>query len=551
MAVKAQFSLSVVLRLVSALLLGLTIASPQAIAKPSVLEPEAIEAAGAVIRDVVLDRQNVFNLGDPKEDRRLYRLANRLHVVTREEVIRGQLLFQPGDRFDARLLEETERILRRNEFFIDATVRPIAFEGGMVDIEVVTEDVWSLTPKASFSRSGGENRVSLGAEEVNLLGNGQFLRARYLSNVDRDSTQLEFEDRTLNHGWWGLLVRAADNSDGDSALISLERPFPALDARWSAGLRFTTDDRVTPLYSLGDENAEFRHERDFHRIYGGWSMGLKSGWVHRWTAGYIHDDNRFSAPLEPDPDRVTVIPTDRNLRYPFIGLEILEDNFEKAENVNVMGRTEDVLLGARLAATLGYSSTTLGADRNAWVASAQGSVGFGSLNSKALLLGFNGQARLEDGDLRNARLRFDARYYRRQSDRRTFFVEVSGTAGDNLDLDDPIELGGRTGLRGYPLRYQGGDAKAVLSVEQRWFTNKYPFRLFRLGAAVFADVGRAWGENPIGEENQGWLRDVGFGLRIAPVRASRRIVHIDFAFPLDGDSSIDSVQVLFRARSTF
>ncbi len=262
--VKAQFSLLAHTRLWSAFLLGLIFLASLARAAPSLLDPEAIEASGAIIREVVLDRQNVFNLEDPKEDRPLYRLANRLHVVTREEVVRGQLLFQPGDRFDARLLEETERILRRNEFLIDATVRPIAFENGMVDIEVVTEDVWSLTPKASFSRSGGENRVSLGGEEVNLLGNGQFLRARYLSNVGRVSIQLEFEDRTLNHGWWGLLVRAADNSDGDSALVSLERPFPALDARWSAGIRLSTDDRVTPLYSLGEESAEFRHQRDFH-----------------------------------------------------------------------------------------------------------------------------------------------------------------------------------------------------------------------------------------------------------------------------------------------
>ncbi len=515
------------------------------------LDPQSIEASGAVIRDIVFTRQNVFDLTDPEEDGRLYRLANRLHRVTQEPVVEGQLLFQPGDAFKARLLEESERILRRNEFLIDATIRPILVEDGMVDIEVITEDVWSLTPKASFSRSGGENRVSLGAEEVNLLGQGQVLRARYLSTVDRDSTQFEFEDLTLNNGWWGLRLQAANNSDGDSARISLDRPFPALDARWSAGVTLTTDDRVTPLYSLGEESAEFRHQREFYRVYGGWSAGLHDGWVRRWSLGLIYDDNRFSQPLEPDPSRTTFVPEDRILRYPFLSLELIEDRFEKAENVNAMGRTEDVLLGARLAASLGYSSTGLGADRNAWIASARGSIGFGSLNTSALLLAMEANGRIHDGDLRNARLSFDARYYRRQSDRRTFFLEASGTAGHDLDLDDPIELGGRTGLRGYPLRYQGGDSKAVLSVEQRWFTNKYPWRLFRLGGAVFVDLGRTWGVNPIDEENQGWLKNVGFGLRIAPVRASRRIIHIDFAFPLDGDSSIDSVQVLFRAESSF
>ena len=47
------------------------------------------------------------------------------------------------------------------------------------------------------------------------------------------------------------------------------------------------------------------------------------------------------------------------------------------------------------------------------------------------------------------------------------------------------------------------------------------------------------------------LRDVGLGLRLAPTRASSKIVHIDLAFPLDGDSGIDSVQILVEAKKSF
>ena len=70
------------------------------------------------------------------------------------------------------------------------------------------------------------------------------------------------------------------------------------------------------------------------------------------------------------------------------------------------------------------------------------------------------------------------------------------------------------------MRYQSGESKLLLTLEQRYFTDWYPFRLVRIGAAVFADVGRVWGRNPLGDEPYEWLSDVGLGLRFAPTRSS-------------------------------
>ena len=67
----------------------------------SLPKPAELEAAGALIGDIMYDRQNVFDLDNPKENNALYRLANRWHLVTRETVIRNQLLFGTGDPFSA------------------------------------------------------------------------------------------------------------------------------------------------------------------------------------------------------------------------------------------------------------------------------------------------------------------------------------------------------------------------------------------------------------------------------------------------------------------
>jgi hemolysin activation/secretion protein len=146
----------------------------------------------------------------------------------------------------------------------------------------------------------------------------------------------------------------------------------------------------------------------------------------------------------------------------------------------------------------------------------------------------------------------DARYYKRISDKRLFFVRLNGSYGQNLDLDQQMYLGGDNGLRGYPLRYQAGDKRALLTIEQRFYTDWYPFRLFRVGAAVFYDMGRTWGEGLLGTGNDGLLKDVGAGLRLGNTRSSLgQVVHIDVAYPLDGNNDISNVQFIVEIKKSF
>lgn len=509
-----------------------------------------LQQAGATIGEIVLDKHNIFNLEDPREDKWLYRWANRLHVVTRDRVIKTQLLVRSGEPFDQRLLEESERILRANRFIIDARIEPVAFDDGTVDLKVTTRDVWSLTPDFNFSRSGGANRTSLGVEETNLLGRGQLLRLKWIDNVDRTTVRFDFEDRNLGRSHVATFLRIADNSDGQTQYLSLIRPFYAMDARWSAGGWVLNDDRRTALYRLGEEAAEYRHENQYFTAFGGWSRGLRGGWARRWSAGVVYDDNVFSEVAEPTLP--AVVPENRKLVYPYLGLEILEDDFSTSSNTNQIGRTEDFFMGTRFAASLGWADDSFGADRDALIVAASANLGFGSLQKTALLLTVLADGRREGGQTVNAKTSVNARLFQRQSEKRMFFMTLTGTVGRDLDLDNPVELGGKTGLRGYPLRYQRGDARLLFSVEQRYFTDWYPWRLFRVGGAVFADIGRTWGENPIGEENLGWLKNVGFGFRFAPMRFSTdKVAHLDLAFPLDGDESIDSVQILLEAKRSF
>ena len=523
---------------------------------PSVVPGEPVPndaelaALGATIGEIRIIPENIFDIADPREDNWLFRLANRLHIRTRPHVISHQLLFRTGDRYDRRLLDESERILRSNRYLYDAWIRPVAFRDGCVDIEVRTRDVWTLRPGISFERKGGKNTSSIDLQETNLLGLGSELSIARTFTAERTADSLEFSDAHLFGTWLSTGILLANTSDGSKRSYLLERPFYALDARWAAGVLFTEEDRIDSLVGVETIAPRFRATTKFFRISGGWSPGLRHGWAWRFLLGATRDESRFSAP--PEGTAGAPVPANRVLAYPFAGFELLEDVFEEARNRDQIDRTEDFFLGMRLRATLGHASPRFGSDRRAWPFSA--SFGKGGRFGDRWTVTVNGSAdgRVENGSARDTNLGATTRVYRRLSRRWLFFASLSGTRSIDPDDDHQLLLGGDNGLRGYPQSYQAGDRKLLVTVEQRYYTEWYPFRLFRVGGAIFLDAGRAWGGNATGVPDKGLLRDAGVGLRIGNARSGLgNVIHVDIAFPFDGDPSIDRVQLLVETKQSF
>jgi outer membrane protein assembly factor BamA len=497
---------------------------------------EELEQRGAVVGRVDVAVDDIFDESDPRENRALYRLANKLHLDTKDTTVLSQVLLQPGDTYSVRRAEETARILRDKRYLYDAVVEPTAYdaETNTVDLRVRVRDVWSLSPGIGVGRSGGENKTRARLVDENFLGTGQYLGVGYTSTVDRSGVSLDFRDQNLFHSWWGLNAGYTDSSDGSTASLAIGRPFFSLDTRWSARAHGLTNDQITQLYDLGEKVDEFRQE----------------SWTTRWLAGYRYDRSLFEESFEDVP--TVLLPADRTLSYPWVGVEFIQDHFETTHNQDQIGRTEDVYLGKSLRLELGWTADAFGGDRSAGIFAATGRMG-NYVGKRGLMFVesfWNG--RLESGSLADSLLSTEARYYLRFNEKNVFTAAVEGQHGFDLDLDHQLLLGGDTGLRGYPLRYQGGDTRALVSVEERYFTDWFPFRLARVGAAVFADVGRTWGEAPLASEPQGWLTDVGFGLRLGNARSGLgNVLHIDIAFPLGASGDISSTQLLLEAKKTF
>jgi hemolysin activation/secretion protein len=416
---------------------------------------------------------------------------------------------------------------------------------------VITKDVWTLSPGLSFGRAGGTNSTNFNLQDTNFLGWGKALQVSHGSTVDRTSDALAWTDPNVLGSRWISSLAYIDSSDGSQRSLQVARPFYSLDTTWSTKITAVKYDRTVSRYNLGEKVDQFNDNQSSYELSGGVSGGLIDGWTKRFTFGMRYDRNIFlPTPSTSIPARQ--VPLDRTLSYPFVGFDFLQDKYKKVGDENQIGRTEDLYFGTDVTGEVGLSNGAYGADRNAIMLSAKVLRGFELTELQQLFLTSDFSSRIEDGRARNLIAGAGAKYYWRWRPDWLLYGALSGTVTDSLDPELQLLLGGDNGLRGYPLRYESGTSRALLTVEQRFYTDWYPFRLVRVGGAIFTDVGRTWGSGVIGNSDPGLLRDVGFGLRLGNTRSGLgNVLHIDFAFPLNNIAGIQRFQFLVQTMQSF
>ncbi|MFQ5526120.1 MAG: BNR-4 repeat-containing protein [Thermoanaerobaculia bacterium] len=518
------------------------------------LIPATLE--GARIGQISVNVGDIFDESDPSENRRVFRLVNRLRRRTGDRVIRNELLFEKGDLYSHRLIQESERLLRKKSYLYEAEIRAVDYSDddgdgiGEVDLEVNTRDVWTLGGGVSLSRSGGENMTRFEIDDSNFLGTGTELQLSHATDVERTTTEIKYRNHNLFGKRGQFELGLQHNSDGHRRLFRLGLPFYALDSRRSKSITVVSEERVDPLFDRGQLTSEFGHEIDLLDAHWGFSRGLNDGVAKRWFLGYTVLRDRFTSLVGRPP--AAELPGDRNLSYVWVGLDRIEDRFVKSRDLDRIARTEDINLGTAISGRFGLSSTAIGADRNQALVGLDASTGFQPGSGQHLLfLSGTGGTRWSGQGFENAAISGSARLFRRNRGGRVFYAELQAAAVENLNADEQLLIGGDSGLRGYPLRFQQGDRRLLLTLEQRFYTDREIFKLATLGAAVFVDAGRAWFTGGHELQDLGVLTDVGFGLRLNPTRSGRNnVLHLDVAFPLSGGAGVDSVQFLVAAKES-
>ncbi|HEX9724728.1 MAG TPA: hypothetical protein VGC53_10660 [Vicinamibacteria bacterium] len=499
------------------LCVGALMLSPLAVFAPTAHAKDNPPPIGTI--EIVTNQ--VFHEAEYQQVFWAYQVANKLHVRTREDIIRQELLFAPGDPADPELLAETERNLRSLTFIRDARIETTPGEDGTVDVRVRTFDTWSTVPELAFAKVGNEITWGVGASERNLLGRGKHLELTYRHELERDSTNFFYRDPRVAGSRVASSIGYSDLSDGNRGHFAVSQPFFSIDTKWAFGLQLRGYDQLDPLYQDGDR------VEDLHHVSGGGSIDVARAVLR---TGY--SALRLHAGYQKQRDDVDGAVRDFGILR--VGVSSVRHRYLKLTHVNRFEVAEDFNLGNQASAFFGVSTPALGGEPGKvyfFFLSEQVGVPFGAehfLRGAAVWEARHRRQRLE-----NSLAFFHLEYVNKMSPRRALLATAQLRYGSNLDPEVQLTLGAQNGLRGYPVFQFVGDRSLLLSAEKRIFIADEVARLVSFAVGFFADAGYAW---PTGTKIvfDDLRADVGVGLLLGRNRlsSSRPGVRFDLAYAL-------------------
>ena len=457
----------------------------------------------------------------------LHKLANNLHITTKRETILRNLPINETSDGASINPAEAERVLRGLPFLRDASVS-VNCQRGRYHLQVHTWDNWSLQPSVSFGRKGGKQKSSVGIEDDNLLGLGIGIGFDFAQSDERSSYTLNSKIplHWVDHG--ELSFRLSENSDGFERAVRIGKPFYSLDSRQAYEVALQREERIDKVYQNGELLTEFSHHLESANLEFGWSLGLQGSGVHRWRTGLTLERDTF----EKQPN-FEFTPEDRSSLRPWLDYTYIENHYSVLRDVNLISEREDLHSGWQHNVRLAYGldSRSFG-DKNSihYELHSRRSIAF---DRSWLSLGLNLAG--HSGGVQNSQMNaeLNGEYLKRLTSNIAWYNRLSLRSKSHASLDDPLVLGGDSGLRAYPLQYQHGSEAWLASSELRLYPEINLFQIIEVGAVAFVDVGQARGEAMIENELDDVLASVGVGARLFSSHSSgRNVVHIDLAHPL-------------------
>ena len=134
--------------------------------------------AGKTIGSISIERSQVFD----ENGNWLERAGNNTHMLTRERVIRRDLLFRTGDTLDPQLVVRNKQLLRSRSYIadVDIAIQTDTLDTTQVHLTVKTRDSWTISVDGALHSEG---RTMVGISDANIFGWGNSLKV--MTNFSR------------------------------------------------------------------------------------------------------------------------------------------------------------------------------------------------------------------------------------------------------------------------------------------------------------------------------------------------------------------------------
>jgi len=477
------------------------------------------DSASAVISAVLIQRNDVFDSAEARNW--LTRLANRLHITTRESVVRREILLQQGARFDSAAAAETARNLRALGIFRRVVVDTVRGDSGLM-LRVQTSDGWSTRPDFRFRSTGGQADYTVAFIEDNVLGTATQASVRYHHSVDRTSTSFGFLQPRFIWPQLRLETVFQDLSDGRRFAALVGKPFYAQASRNSLLFLFDDRDQRVLRFFEGERIASDTLRRDYQLLRIEGAVALRAS-----DRGYIRAG--LTAQARKDryrPESSSSFSTPDEATYavgPFV--EWRRSRYVLTRSYQGFGREEDVdvstvvRLGVLAApSAFNYQRDGIGP---ALLAKTGTSLGAGFVLANLLANGVYDADGLDSGSVV-----VSGTVVLQPGARHTLIAHADGGWIKQALPGQDFDLGLGTGPRAFRSHAFTGDRSFYTTMEYRYVVKEELWQLFGIGLAGFVDYGGAWYDG--GSRRTGW--DAGLGLRLGASRASGvEAIRIDLA----------------------
>jgi len=527
----------------------------------SLLAQEAEHCENGRIASVSVERYPVFDATSNGALSKVYAAANWIHIDTREEVVRRELLFEPGDCFDRLRLSESERLLRNFRFIESARVVARQRSDGDVDVVVETHDDWTLRVEPRFNLGGGFAISGVGLTEQNIAGRGSSIELLYLDRAGKDDVGLTYFDPQLAGSRLDLLLSGVRTAPGWTIDVSLAYPFLGLVGRRSAfqqvlyGERWfryvagdspdgDTPEYVQPmtqgLFELGGAGRKAAGRRGIsvkQVTYGltvsyeslSYDQGFYRDSLAAGDRGLIGNTEEalLSTQLSPrETLRLNLILGYQGLRY------------VQRRGVSTLRGLEDIAIGGAADMVVGMAGKAFGTNDSHVLFGLDLYGGIRIVGNWFSLLRLDGEARQDVGEnrWRDMYAAVEWTNFWLLSSRSVAEITTRFRAGWDATVPFQLTLGGPWGLAGYaPDRFPGGARLAVRVANRHRLTTIG--RLLDVGSTAFFDFGRMWANNAAFGRDSGLRASAGLGLRFASPTGSRTTYRLQAAVPIEAGVS--------------
>lgn len=311
-----------------------------------------------LVNDTSVNNTNFFN-----------QIGNKLHISTRQEVVKKNLFFKIGERVDPNLFADNEKFLRDLSFLQDARIIIIPIKENLdeVDVLILVKDVFPIGGSVSEVNT---NLFDMEINNDNVFGSGNRLKFQQLFDTKRNpkySYGVEFLSRNIAGSFLNIAAginfeRPAFNSakrEENSYFLRGELPLVSPYHPYTGGFDLSVNNTQNAYSSDSLYNQQLKYGYYNADLWIGYSLGAKERMLDNLgtrkrnilSARVLH---RYFT-VRPDTLQFLYDSRYNDVTGTLFSFTIFERDFYHTNFIYGFGRNEDLPEGFSLSFTGGWA----------------------------------------------------------------------------------------------------------------------------------------------------------------------------------------------------